>query len=94
MLQVGGDILVFEDVGVSVSIRWAAEFDGWEYHYDWGGSIVLLYLAISKGFEPLLLLPIAFGCLLANIPGAGISDEGGLLYYFYTYGLETEILHV
>ncbi len=57
-----------------------------------GDAIVLLYLAISKGFEPLLLLPIAFGCLLANIPGAGISDEGGLLYYFYTYGLETEIL--
>ena len=57
-----------------------------------GVAIVLLYLAISKGFEPLLLLPIAFGCLLANIPGAGISDEGGLLYYFYTYGLETEIL--
>lgn len=57
-----------------------------------GVALVLLYLAIVKGFEPLLLVGIAFGCLLANIPGAGISDEGGLLYYFYKYGLETEIL--
>ncbi len=37
-----------------------------------GVSCVLLYLAIKKGFEPLLLLPIAFGMLLANLPGAGI----------------------
>lgn len=57
-----------------------------------GVALVLLYLAIVKGFEPLLLVGIAFGCLLANIPGAGISDEGGLLYYLYKYGLETEIL--
>ncbi|MCP5326190.1 MAG: sodium ion-translocating decarboxylase subunit beta [Oceanospirillaceae bacterium] len=35
--------------------------------------LVLLYLAIKKGFEPLLLLPIGFGGLLANIPGAGLS---------------------
>ena len=36
---------------------------------------LLLYLAIKKGFEPLLLVPIGFGCLLANIPLAGITDE-------------------
>ena len=52
-------------------------------------SFVLLYLAIGKGFEPLLLVPIAFGMLLANFPITGITggpaDEqaGGLLYYFY-----------
>ena len=40
----------------------------------------LLYLAIAKGFEPLLLLPIGFGAVLANIPNAGFTDEGGLLY--------------
>ena len=33
-------------------------------------GLVLLYLAINKGFEPLLLVPIGFGTLLANIPGA------------------------
>ena len=37
-----------------------------------GVSFVLLYLAIVKGFEPLLLMPIAFGMLLANLPAAGM----------------------
>lgn len=52
-------------------------------------SFILLYLAIVKGFEPLLLIPIAFGMMLANIPGAGLMAEpqngqnGGLLYYLY-----------
>ena len=54
-------------------------------------SFVLIYLAIAKKFEPLLLLPIAFGMLLANLPVAGLMAEpaegsegpGGLLYYLY-----------
>ena len=73
-----------------------------------GGQIVmllvgfgLLFLAIRKGFEPLLLVPIGFGTLLANIPGAGfelapvfdaagnMESPGGLLYYIYHAGIET-----
>ncbi len=48
-------------------------------------SLGLIYLAIVKKYEPLLLLPIAFGMLLANLPGANISsyDEGSLIYYLY-----------
>ncbi len=48
-------------------------------------SCVLLYLAIGKKFEPLLLLPIGFGCLLANLPFSMMAstNEGGLLYFFY-----------
>ncbi len=52
-------------------------------------SCVLIYLAIVKKFEPLLLLPIAFGMLLANLPLAGLMTPahdgqlGGLLYYLY-----------
>ncbi|SDK87901.1 sodium ion-translocating decarboxylase subunit beta [Natronincola ferrireducens] len=46
-------------------------------------SCVLLYLAIGKKFEPLLLVPIAFGALMTNLPLSGVMDEGGLLYYFY-----------
>ena len=48
-------------------------------------ACVLIYLAIAKQYEPLLLLPIAFGMLLANIPVAGLSSysEGGLIYYLY-----------
>ena len=53
-------------------------------------SFVLLYMGIGKKFEPLLLVPIAFGMLLANLPGSGIMDEGGLLYYFYK-GVEFDI---
>jgi len=61
----------------------------------------LLFLAIRKGFEPLLLVPIGFGTLLANIPGAGfdaapiynalgqLESPGGLLYYIYHAGIET-----
>ena len=53
-------------------------------------GFVLLYLAIKKGFEPLLLLPIGFGSILSNIPVAGISEEGGLLYYLY-FGIKAGI---
>ena len=58
-----------------------------------GIACVLLYLAIVKGFEPLLLLPIAFGMFLINIPGSKeilfaapdptIGEKGGLLYFLY-----------
>ncbi|GGP40892.1 glutaconyl-CoA decarboxylase subunit beta [Shewanella algicola] len=56
-----------------------------------GVGCLLLFLAIAKGFEPLLLLPIGFGAILANIPNAGFTDEGGLLYYAYHVGIETGI---
>ena len=39
-------------------------------------GLVLLYMAIGKGFEPLLLSPIAFGCILANIPKNGFELPG------------------
>jgi sodium ion-translocating decarboxylase beta subunit len=51
----------------------------------------LLYLAIVKKFEPLLLLPIGFGALLTNIPLAGFSEAGGLLHYIYYVGVDTGI---
>ncbi|EJB8348053.1 sodium ion-translocating decarboxylase subunit beta [Vibrio cholerae] len=51
----------------------------------------LLFLAIRKGFEPLLLLPIGFGAVLANIPNAGFTEPGGLLYYVYHIGIESGV---
>ncbi|HCH69925.1 MAG TPA: sodium ion-translocating decarboxylase subunit beta [Colwellia sp.] len=51
----------------------------------------LLYLAIAKNFEPLLLLPMGFGAVLTNIPIAGFSDVGGLLHYIYYAGIDTGI---
>ncbi len=53
-------------------------------------DFVLLFLAISKGFEPLLLLPIGFGAILSNIPVADMAHEGGLLYYLY-FGIKMGI---
>ena len=59
----------------------------------------LLFLAIRKGFEPLLLVPIGFGTILVNIPGAGfeaapiydamghLESPGGLMYYIYNVGI-------
>ena len=63
------------------------------FEQTWGRLImfiivfILFYLAIAKGFEPLLLLPIAFGGLLANIPLAGIGGENGMLGIIYNMGI-------
>ncbi len=53
--------------------------------------LALIYLAIRKGFEPLLLIPIGFGGVLANIPGAGMAEAGGLLDLLYQIGLPTSV---
>ena len=63
------------------------------FEQTWGRIImfivcfVLFYLAIAKGFEPLLLIPIAFGGLLANIPLAEIGGENGMLGIIYNMGI-------
>jgi len=51
----------------------------------------LLYLAIVKKFEPLLLMPIGFGAILTNIPMAGFTEAGGILHYIYYAGIDTGI---
>ncbi len=52
---------------------------------------ILLYLAIEKDCEPILLLPMGVGCLLANIPITGMQAEGGLLRIFYDAGVRNEL---
>ena len=65
------------------------------YQMSWGQGLMLLvgillvYLAIVKKFEPLLLLPIGFGALLSNIPGANLAIDGGILHLFYMVGIES-----
>ncbi|MBE6380333.1 MAG: sodium ion-translocating decarboxylase subunit beta [Lentisphaerae bacterium] len=54
-------------------------------------AIILLYLAVVKEFEPLLLLPIGFGALLSNIPLAGISGPNGLLGMVYEVGINSGV---
>ncbi|MEW4982824.1 MAG: sodium ion-translocating decarboxylase subunit beta [Cycloclasticus sp.] len=64
-------------------------------NFEWGNilmiaiGLLLIYLAIAKNFEPLLLLPIGFGGILANIPIAEISGPEGLLGMLYHMGVDT-----
>jgi sodium ion-translocating decarboxylase beta subunit len=50
-------------------------FVTWQMGVMWAVALVLLYLGVYKGFEPLLLVPIAFGALLANLPTQGMVNE-------------------
>ncbi|MBT2990158.1 MAG: sodium ion-translocating decarboxylase subunit beta [Candidatus Thiodiazotropha sp. (ex Ctena orbiculata)] len=64
---------------------------------EWGQVLMmavgclLVYLAVVKKFEPLLLVPIGFGAILSNIPLAGISGPDGILGYIYSVGIETGV---
>lgn len=68
-------------------------------HLTWGNIVMwliafaLLYLAIKKEFEPLLLLPIGFGILATNLPVTFLMKPGeGLLWRFFHYGVEWEVI--
>jgi oxaloacetate decarboxylase beta subunit len=59
----------------------------------WVIGLTLIYLAISKQYEPLLLLPIGFGILVANLPLVDLmKPHEGLIWRFYHYGLQWEVL--
>ena len=52
---------------------------------------VMFYLAVARDVEPLLLLPIGFGCLLANLPLSDLMDQGGVLHTLYQFGIGNEL---
>ena len=54
-------------------------------------ACVLLYLGVKKEVEPLLLVPIGFGCLLVNIPLSDLMDQGGMLRTLYDMGIANEM---
>jgi sodium ion-translocating decarboxylase beta subunit len=66
-------------------------------HLGWSNVLmiliggILLYLGIKKDFEPLLLVPIGFGCILVNIPLAGLMEEEGFLRTIYNMGVVNEL---
>ncbi len=93
-MYLSGIITEIQDtlVGLLNNTGFAAFFlqeGGYKYAIMICVALVFLYLAIAKKFEPLLLVPIAFGMLLANLPLTGIFNEatdssnGGLLWYIY-----------
>ncbi|MBT8457475.1 MAG: sodium ion-translocating decarboxylase subunit beta, partial [Alphaproteobacteria bacterium] len=68
----------------------------WQMVFMWFIVLILFYLAVYKNFEPLLLVPIAFGALLANLPTAGLvnlpeGDDPGGLFYYISQGIHLEI---
>ncbi len=63
----------------------------WQQLVMIGVGLLLIYLAIVRKFEPLLLIPIGFGGILSNIPLAGIAGPMGLLGYMYQAGIETGV---
>ncbi len=68
----------------------------WEMVTMWGVILVLFYFAVYKKFEPLLLVPIAFGALLANLPTEGlinipVGEHPGGLFYYISQGVHLEI---
>ncbi len=64
--------------------------------FGWGNALMiavgllLIYLAVAKEYEPVLLLPIGFGCILANL-GMPANQPGGLMNWLYKVGIETEV---
>jgi len=50
-------------------------------------ALALVYLGVARKYEPLLLLPIGMGVLLANLPSTGMTDEGGILWVLTKAGL-------
>jgi oxaloacetate decarboxylase beta subunit len=66
-------------------------------HFTWGNAVmitaalILIYLAVYKEIEPVLLLPIGFGCLLANVPLAGMTAAEGMMAVLYNAGIATEL---
>ena len=63
----------------------------WQSMVMLGVSFILLYFAIVKDYEPLLLLPIAVGCMLANLPLSPMILEGGFLKVLYNMGINGEL---
>jgi oxaloacetate decarboxylase beta subunit len=58
-------------------------------HFWWGNLVMIalgcamIYLAVAKGYEPLLLVGIGFSCIIANVPGSDLTQPGGLFHYAY-----------
>ena len=64
---------------------------GWQSFVMMAIGFLIVYLAVAKGFEPLLLIPIGFGTILVNIPGAGMGDAPhGMLHIIYSAGVGNE----
>ncbi|MFO8071418.1 MAG: sodium ion-translocating decarboxylase subunit beta [Polyangia bacterium] len=90
---------LIERTGIAQLVTEAGGWDiAWQAPVMWLIGLVFIFLAIKKDMEPLLLLPIGFSVLMVNIPLGGLTEVGGggeemgLFYFFYHYGLETDVV--
>ena len=66
----------------------------WQHIVMWMLGFLLIYLAVAKQYEPLLLVPIGFGSIMANIPFSGAIGEGGPLTLLFHAGVLTELFPI
>jgi oxaloacetate decarboxylase beta subunit len=57
-------------------------------------ALTLIYLAVKKHYEPLLLIPIGFGAVLVNLPGGELLNPGGLIRVIYDFGVSTDLFPI
>ncbi len=79
------------DLANLLTLLQAPMYFTWKMTLMMAAGGVLIYLAIVKDYEPLLLLPIGFGAILTNLPLTGIAGEEGLFGLLYRYGIQTEL---
>ncbi len=84
-----------EQIGELIGLTGFARIT-WEMTVMWAVVLVFFYLAVYRGFEPLLLIPIGFGALLANLPTEGllnipVGDHPGGLFHYISQGITLEI---
>lgn len=95
-----GVIVGLQSLATSTGLYGFMQAGGWQNIVMILVGFLLLYLAIAKGFEPLLLVPIAMGCILANIPFAYIAGvdpvngQYGFIKLLYNMGLETGLFPI
>ena len=79
------------EAGAAVEFGADRKAPGWQYVIMIAVGFLIVYLGAAKGFEPLLLIPIGFGTILVNIPGAGMGDAPhGMLHIIYAAGVGNE----
>ena len=67
---------------------------GWQNLIMVGIGVLMLYLGVAKDMEPLLMIPMGFGSILANTPGSGLVEEGGFLRLVFDVGIHSEVLPI
>jgi len=88
---INGEVKAEAEKTKKEAVVFADSSPGWQKLVMIAVGFLIIYLAVAKGFEPLLLIPIGFGVVLVNIPGAGMgTGPDGMLHIIYTAGVGNE----